>query len=125
MAGWRSEWQQFKKRNPDFEQSKFFKSDVGPQMDSYEKACDELVKDLAALIKRFDEVEKTGKSLLGALTGYGAVLKELEKKGNKTVGSDFGHVMSFGNNISNKPANRFKNAGSSADKYWVNFQKAG
>jgi len=124
MAGWRSEWQQFKKRNPDFEQSTLFKSDVGPQMDSYEKACDELRKGVAALIKRFDEAEKTGKSLLGALKGYGAIIKELEKKGNKTVNGDFVDVMTTGNNISNGPSHALENAGSSADKYWINFQKS-
>jgi len=125
MAGWRSEWQQFKKQYPDFEQSKFFKSDVGPQMDSYEKACDELKKGLAALTKRFDAAEKAGKSLLGALTGYGAVLKELEKKGNKTVSHDFGRVMSTGNNISFDPIDDLETAGNSANKYRINFQKAG
>ena len=125
MAGWRSEWQQFKKRNPDFEKSKFFKSDVGPQMDSYEKACGELRKDVAALVKRFDEVEKTGKSLLSALTGYGAIIKELEKNGNKTVDRDFWDVISTGNNVSFNSAYDLQTAGNSAKKYSIDFQKIG
>jgi len=93
---WRSKWQSFKKQYPDFEKSKFFKSDVGPQMERYEKACDELIKSLDAMETRISDVEKMGKSLVSALKGYGAAIEELEKKGDKGIGRAFKDVVIYG-----------------------------
>jgi hypothetical protein len=38
MADLRKQWQDFKKKHPNFEKSKNFKSDVGPQLEKFDKA---------------------------------------------------------------------------------------
>ena len=77
----RKEWQAFKKKYPDFEKSKAFKSDVGPQLDKFDEA-----RDKSADVRR--EVVKLGKSVAAALKGYEAVVKELAKS-NKKIEKDF------------------------------------
>jgi len=77
----RKQWQDFKKKHPDFEKSKAFKSDVGPQLDKFDEARD----------KRMQaswEVVKVGKSVAAALKGYEAVVKELAKS-DRSVEKDF------------------------------------
>jgi hypothetical protein len=80
----RKQWQDFKKKHPDFEKSKAFKSDVGPQLDKFDAA-----RDKCAEVK--GDVVKLGKSVAAALKGYEAVVKELAKS-DKSVETDFNHM---------------------------------
>lgn len=88
----RQEWQEFKKAHPDFEKSKNFKSDVGPQLDKFDKARDEFdALRMAArerLAAKAKEVVKLGASASAALKGYEAVVKELEAT-DRTIQADF------------------------------------
>jgi hypothetical protein len=88
----RKEWQEFKKAHPDFEKSKNFKSDVGPQLDQFDKARQEF-EALAhtareKLTLKAQQVVKIGNSVGAALKGYDAVVKELEAT-DKSIRSDF------------------------------------
>ena len=77
----RKEWQEFKKRHPEFEKNKSFKSDVGPQLDKFDAARDECAK-----VRQ--EVVKLGKSLAAALKGYEAVVKDVAKS-DKSIEADY------------------------------------
>src|SRR5262249_26779160 len=87
MGKARPVWQEFKKKYPAFEKSKSFKSDVGPQMDQFEEACAECLKLVQKLETQLAATAKTGASLKGAMAGYMAVFKDLQKQdpnlGNK------------------------------------------
>jgi hypothetical protein len=85
----RKSWQDFKKKHPNFEKSKNFKSDVGPQLDKFDKARDEFTTLKYALIKKAAEVVTLGNSVNAALKGYEAVVKELSAS-DKTIKADFG-----------------------------------
>ena len=89
----RRDWQDFKKKHPNFEKSKNFKSDVGPQLDKFDKARDEFSALRAQIEKKAAEVVALGNSVAAALKGYEAVVNELEKE-DKTIKSDFAR-MSF------------------------------
>jgi hypothetical protein len=82
----RKEWQAFKKKHPEFEKNKAFKSDVGPQLDKFDAG-----RDKCAEVR--EEVVKVGKSVAAALKGYEAVVKELAKS-DKSIEKDF-NDMSF------------------------------
>ena len=70
MAGnLRKSWQAFKKAHPDFEKSKAFKSDVGPQFDKFDKGCEELSALREATEKRATQLMTVGKSVAAALKG--------------------------------------------------------
>jgi len=84
----RQRWQQFKKNHPTFEKSKNFKSDVGPQLDKFDKARDEFEAILHTLEKKGAEVVVLGNSVAAALKGYQAVVKELQAT-DKTIAADF------------------------------------
>jgi hypothetical protein len=84
----RKAWKDFKKKHPAFEESKNFKSDVGPQLDKFEKAREEFSELRDALLKKAAEVVALGKSVAAALKGYEAVVKELQES-DKTVKADF------------------------------------
>jgi hypothetical protein len=88
----RQEWQAFKKAHPDFEKSKNFNSDVGPQFDQFDKARTEFDALRSAaeqkLSAKAKEVVKLGMSLDAALKGYEAVVKELEAT-DRTIRADF------------------------------------
>jgi hypothetical protein len=81
MAGWRKDWQDFKKKYPKFEQSKDFKSDVGPQMDDFQDAKDKLYDVMktatAEITKATGDLEKIKRSLEGAVGGYRRIVKDL------------------------------------------------
>lgn len=88
----RKRWQDFKKAHPDFEKSKSFKSDVGPQLDKFDQARDQYAALKAAALEKLQqkaqEVVKLGTSAGAALKGYEAVVKELEGT-DKTIRRDF------------------------------------
>lgn len=88
----RQEWQAFKKAHPDFEKSRNFKSDVGPQLDKFEQAVDRYFAleeaALAKLTSQRQQVAKIGNAVGAALKGYEAVVKELEAADN-TIRRDF------------------------------------
>jgi hypothetical protein len=88
MAGLRDAWQTFKKKHPAFEKSKKFKSDVGPQLDKFDKARNEFSTLREALKKKGTEVFTIGLSVGAALKGYEEVVKELEVS-DKTIRADF------------------------------------
>jgi len=84
----RKKWQDFKKKHPNFEKSKNFKSDVGPQLDKFDKARDDYATMMYAAEKKAAEVVALGNSVAAALKGYEAVVKELSAA-DKTIKSDF------------------------------------
>lgn len=84
----RKTWQDFKKSHPTFEEHKRFKSDVGPQLDKFDKARDEFSDLREALKKKAEDVVTIGKSVAAALKGYEAVVKDLQDS-DKSVKSDF------------------------------------
>lgn len=88
MAGIRTSWQDFKKKHPNFEKSKKFKSDVGPQLDKFDKARDEYDALMHAAEKKAAEVVAIGNAVAAALKGYDAVVKELQAS-DKTIKADF------------------------------------
>lgn len=84
----RKDWQTFKKDHPDFEKNKAFKSDVGPQLDKFQKARDEFSDLREEMKKKAAHVVTVGKSVAAALKGYEAVVKDLQDS-DKTVMKDF------------------------------------
>jgi hypothetical protein len=92
MASLKDKWKSFKAKHPAFEKSKNFKSDVGPQLDKFDKARDEYsamkVAMREALKKKSNEVFVIGQSVGAALKGYEAVLNELAAT-DKTIAADF------------------------------------
>ena|SRR5450432_1002745 len=83
----RKSWQDFKKKHPNFEKSKNFKSDVGPQLDKFDKARDEYTTLKYAIEKKAAEVVTLGTSVAAALKGYEAVVKELSAS-DRTIKAD-------------------------------------
>jgi hypothetical protein len=84
----RKDWQDFKKDHPDFEKHKNFKSDVGPQIDKYIKATDEVDKAVAELTKQVRDMFKQAASITAALKGYEKVVKQVKAQ-DKTIEDDF------------------------------------
>ena len=84
----RRDWQDFKRKHPTFERSRNFKSDVGPQLDRFDKARDEFAAMGHALERKAAEVVALGVSVAAALKEYGAVVTELQKS-DRTIKSDF------------------------------------
>jgi len=84
----REKWQAFKKKHPNFEKNKNFKSDVGPQLDKFDKARDEFEALVHSLDAKAVEVAKLGNSVAAALKGYEAVVKELHAT-DQSIGHDF------------------------------------
>lgn len=84
----RKNWQEFKKNHPAFEQHKNFKSDVGPQLDKFDKARDEFAALKEQIRRKAAEVVTLGNSVSAALKGYQAVVKQLQEE-DKTIRKDF------------------------------------
>ena len=84
----RQAWQNFKKKHPAFEKSKNFKSDVGPQLEKFDKARNEFSVLREAIKKKGTEVYTIGMSVGAALKGYEEVVKELQAS-DKSVAADF------------------------------------
>ena len=93
-SGFRIFWREFKKRHPNFEQSKKFKSDVGPQFDKFDKALGEFFALQQAAEKKAAEIVAIGTSAAAALKGYEAVVKELDSS-DKTIKADFKQFSEF------------------------------
>ena len=89
----RKMWQDFKKNHPDFEKHKNFKSDVGPQIDKFSKATDEINEVYRELKKELDGMFKQAKSIGAALKGYEQIVKQLKAQ-DKTIEADF-HSLGF------------------------------
>jgi phage-related minor tail protein len=73
----RDDWKKFKAKYPDFEKSKSFKADLGPNLDAFAKAAESAKKnlknaldDLYDMIKAMENVENISKS-------YGAVVESM------------------------------------------------
>jgi len=92
----RERWQAFKKKHPAFEKSKNFKSDVGPQLEKFDKARHEFEAIQHSLEAKCAEVFKIGNSVAAALKGYEAIVKELHAS-DQTIEHDFneGHFNDF------------------------------
>ena len=83
MGKARKEWQDFKNKVPNFEKSKSFKSDVGPQLDDVENLIAKAFGEASKMGKILDELEKGAKSLSAAMKGYKAVAEDLKKAKDK------------------------------------------
>jgi hypothetical protein len=101
MAGWRREWQDFKKAHPKFEQCKAFKSDVGPQMDDFEDAVLKFRETIMTAFKTLSAAQDNMKdikiSLEGAVTGYKKILSHPDMKEDKSAEKDFDECFDTGN----------------------------
>jgi len=84
----RRDWQDFMRKHPTFERSRNFKSDVGPQLDRFDKAREEFATMGHALERKAAEVVALGVSVAAALKNYGAVVTELQKS-DRTMKADF------------------------------------
>ncbi len=85
----RKSWQDFKKKHPDFEKHKNFKSDVGPQIDKFSDACMAVIELYRELKDdKLKVVFKQGASIDAALKGYEQIVKQLKSK-DKTIEADF------------------------------------
>lgn len=97
---WRKQWQDFKKKHPKFEQSKNFKSDVGPQMDDFQAAWYKVLDTMAALTKAMPkawaDLEKIKKNLESAVRDYRKILSSDDMKDDKSAEKDFDLCMRRG-----------------------------
>jgi hypothetical protein len=124
MGQWKSreEWQQFKKKYPQFEKSKSFKSDVGPQMDAFEAECEKCVKMVAQLVAQLQVMRTKGSSLHAALKGYRAVLDELKKDPKfREMDHEFGGPPTLCNNANFAVRSALEKL--SPDAWKINFQE--
>ncbi|MFN0186369.1 MAG: hypothetical protein ACKVQR_21360 [Aquabacterium sp.] len=88
MKSRRQSWQDFKKAHPNFEKSKRFKADVGPQLEKFERAAEDFYRQVELARKKQAECLAIGKSIAAALKGYGAVVADL-KGTDKSIAADF------------------------------------
>ena len=79
MGKLRSEWQKWKKENPDFEKVRVYKLDVGPMMDDFEKWNDDIMSEIKSLEADLASWQQLGESLRAVYQDYGQVIKEQEK----------------------------------------------
>jgi hypothetical protein len=86
MGAIRTKWQEFKKKYPDFEKSKLFKSDLGPEADAFEANLVECLKLAKALQQKLKERDMKGNSLKNAFKGYTGVMLDLKKVDPKKFG---------------------------------------
>ncbi len=97
---WRKQWQSFKKKHPKFEQSKNFKSDVGPQMDDFEAALYKILDLFAdftkAMPKAWADQEKVKNKLELAVRDYRKILSSDDMKDDDSAVKDFGLCMRYG-----------------------------
>ena len=94
MGSARKIWQEFKNKVPSFENSKNFKSDVGPQLDTVEATFDKVFAEMKKVESTLDDLEKQVKSLAAAFKGYKAVAQDLEKADDAAFQK---HKSTFGN----------------------------
>ena len=80
MGDARKIWQFFKSKVPNFDKSKKFKSDAGPQMDSVENLIVKLIDSAEKDWKDAKDLETQVKSLLAAMKGYSVIADDLEKE---------------------------------------------
>jgi len=73
---------------PTSNKHKNFKSDVGPQIDKFVKATDEVDKIAAELAKEASDMFKQAMSITAALKGYEQIVKQLKTQ-DKTIEADF------------------------------------
>jgi len=84
-------WQNFKKSHPDFEKSKSFKSDLGPQLDKIVKIQSEVQKMNKGLAGKLNECLAAARSIDATLTGYGVIVKQM-KNTDKSIVADFAEI---------------------------------
>jgi len=92
MANWitRQQWQEFKKRFPQFEKSKLFKSDLGPQLEKWQKIEIELETMGTQFQTRLEAVRPVIRSIQATLKGYEAIVAQVAKD-NPTLKSSIEH----------------------------------
>lgn len=91
MAKLRDNWKAFKKNHPDFEKSLKKKMDLGPHLDAFEKAEDEIDALVRSVSKQFDLALSATRGIAQALPEYQKAAKEAAKT-DKTIESDFKKV---------------------------------
>ena len=124
MGAWRKEWQDFKKQHPKFEQSKNFKSDVGPQMDEFESAVDtyrDTIKTVAKALEKTDgDLLKIKNSLQAAVTGYRKIIDEMQD--DKSAAKDFERCLDTGERILSDLFMKTELMDPGRSKIWQNFK---
>jgi hypothetical protein len=108
MSDWRKQWLDFKKDHPKFEQSKSFKSDVGPQMDDFQDALEKYSDAAASLEKARNDMDKIRDNLEGAIAGYRRILSSGDMKDDKTAEKDFDGTLALGNVLLARRKNRLR-----------------
>jgi hypothetical protein len=125
MGQWkiREKWQAFKKKFPAFEKNKNFKSDVGPQMDQFETACENCLKGMVALEKQLADMMKVGLSLQAALKGYKGVMDDMERANPKLdLWHDFMTGPTWANNANFAVRQALEQKLSDPQKFKIDFQ---
>jgi hypothetical protein len=103
MAGSaRTSWQQFKKKYPDFEKSKNFKSDLGPNLDKWEAAAAKARKARDDYTAALDALLKAVKTVSQIAGGYGRVIDEL-KGSHRGIDKEFTDIFEFEVKMNNLP----------------------
>lgn len=98
----RASWQKFKKKYPDFEKSKNFKSDLGPNLDKWESAAAKARKARDDYLSAIDALVKAAKTVSQITGGYGKVVDEL-KGAHRGIETEFTDIFEFELKFNNLP----------------------
>jgi hypothetical protein len=76
MGRLRNEWQDFKKKYPDFEKNKELRAGSGPHLDKFENVRDRLDSAIQQVVKVAVELDNGHQNMLVAATAYGVVVRK-------------------------------------------------
>lgn len=94
VSALRNEWREFKKNHPEFEKSKSFKSDIGPQLDKLDGTLSDGKKKLGELTGCVTEFIKIAESVDAGLHGYKAAAKQIQDAGkDKNIAADIENFL--------------------------------
>ncbi len=91
MAKIRDDWKAFKKNHPDFEKHLTKKMDLGPHLDAFEKAEQDIEQHLRAITQQFNLALTAARGIGAALPVYQKAVKEASKT-DKSIEGDFKKV---------------------------------
>ena len=82
----RKQWQDMKKRYPDFEKARNYKANFGPQLDTLVKGMAELTADLKKVKTEADDIVTQLTSLIAVSQAHESIAATLEKQGGNNKG---------------------------------------
>jgi hypothetical protein len=77
-SGLRDDWKKFKSKYPEFEKSKSFKSDLGPNLDDFAKAAESARKNLKNAQDDVNDMIKASKNIENISKSYGPVVESIK-----------------------------------------------